>query len=1057
MPQLSEKELEEQLAEAGKTLVSPLPPLDQLRLLLDEIEGLLSKVEQSPAKSMQNALSPLMKALVMEDLLKHSDVEVKVDVASCISEITRITAPDAPYDDDKMKDVFRLIVSSFENFSDTSRKSYEKRTTILETVAKVRSCVIMLDLECDQMIIEMFQHFLKAIREDHTDIFSSMETIMTLVLEESEDISPELLAPILATLKRNDEAVMPITKKLAERVLQNSADKLRPYLRQAVKSLGTSLDDYCEVVSCVCGENIDTVGHSNESILNDQSVVEGKCSSASPAQDPITQACQDGSEETNIQDEDLTATRSPKSVVSNGGIKETGYKEIMVDANSPKRADSNGQLDAKSNIKTESDDGAAEKPVNSEEKLGVVESQQVLDNHEIPDKDVQLSPTEVTPVEADKSEDKVEESIVNHSPSKEPENESVIVSSPIQSGSHSEENRSGSDILGKGKGNLLSEEIVSDTASKKASEGESISEAKKKRRLGKKRTDDSADNDKTLTEEVVSKNDDESDILGKGKSNIVGEEMVSDTASKKASEGESISEAKRKRRLGKKRTDDSADNDKTLTEEVVSKNDDESDILGKGKSNIVGEVMVSDTASKKASEGESISEAKRRKRRLGKKRTDDSADNDKTLTEEVVSKNDDESDILGKGKSNIVGEEMVSDTASKKASEGESISEANKKPRSGKKRADDSADNDKTLTEEVVSKNDDGGASDSEARSLDETEKTVYASNRTESRSSLRKEDGKKSGRAKPTSEKDVRRSSAREDHGKDIVTSRKSPLKSTKKEGTLEETPKMSNKRKHTPGKEKPSETSEYGDNLVGSKVKVWWPKDRMFYEGIIASFDSAKKKHRVSYTDGDEEVLNLKKERWEFIGGDMVSDEDQEIEHSSHDTSSDMKRKKKGNANSETSSKRQKVEGSPKSKPKGTAPKSGGKSKDDGKAESESKDNYSKPSKKSEDDSIKSKDQSQKLGGKGQVDTGKASGKSKDEVAKVSSQHSKQDSQRSSKSKGKTPQTKSGSSKVKEIDLMKEKTGESAKSSETAKGKSTDTAKSRDSETKSGKKRRR
>ncbi|KAL8475227.1 hypothetical protein ACS0TY_031586 [Phlomoides rotata] len=990
MPQLSEKELEEQLAEAGKTLVSPLPPLDQLRLLLDEIEGLLSKVEQSPAKSMQNALSPLMKALVMEDLLKHSDVEVKVDVASCISEITRITAPDAPYDDDKMKDVFRLIVSSFENFSDTSRKSYEKRTTILETVAKVRSCVIMLDLECDQMIIEMFQHFLKAIREDHTDIFSSMETIMTLVLEESEDISPELLAPILATLKRNDEAVMPITKKLAERVLQNSADKLRPYLRQAVKSLGTSLDDYCEVVSCVCGENIDTVGHSNESILNDQSVVEGKCSSASPAQDPITQACQDGSEETNIQDEDLTATRSPKSVVSNGGIKETGYKEIMVDANSPKRADSNGQLDAKSNIKTESDDGAAEKPVNSEEKLGVVESQQVLDNHEIPDKDVQLSPTEVTPVEADKSEDKVEESIVNHSPSKEPENESVIVSSPIQSGSHSEENRSGSDILGKGKGNLLSEEIVSDTASKKASEGESISEAKKKRRLGKKRTDDSADNDKTLTEEVVSKNDDESDILGKGKSNIVGEEMVSDTASKKASEGESISEAKRKRRLGKKRTDDSADNDKTLTEEVVSKNDDESDILGKGKSNIVGE-------------------------------------------------------------------EMVSDTASKKASEGESISEANKKPRSGKKRADDSADNDKTLTEEVVSKNDDGGASDSEARSLDETEKTVYASNRTESRSSLRKEDGKKSGRAKPTSEKDVRRSSAREDHGKDIVTSRKSPLKSTKKEGTLEETPKMSNKRKHTPGKEKPSETSEYGDNLVGSKVKVWWPKDRMFYEGIIASFDSAKKKHRVSYTDGDEEVLNLKKERWEFIGGDMVSDEDQEIEHSSHDTSSDMKRKKKGNANSETSSKRQKVEGSPKSKPKGTAPKSGGKSKDDGKAESESKDNYSKPSKKSEDDSIKSKDQSQKLGGKGQVDTGKASGKSKDEVAKVSSQHSKQDSQRSSKSKGKTPQTKSGSSKVKEIDLMKEKTGESAKSSETAKGKSTDTAKSRDSETKSGKKRRR
>lgn len=65
---------------------------------------------------------------------------------------------------------------------------------------------------------------------------------------------------------------MPIAKKLAERVLQNTADKLRPYLRQAVKSLETSMDDYSEVVSCVCRENTDTVGHSNESTLNDQPV-----------------------------------------------------------------------------------------------------------------------------------------------------------------------------------------------------------------------------------------------------------------------------------------------------------------------------------------------------------------------------------------------------------------------------------------------------------------------------------------------------------------------------------------------------------------------------------------------------------------------------------------------------------------------------------------------------------------------------------------------------------------------------------------------------------------
>lgn len=191
------------------------------------------------------------------------------------------------------------------------------------------------------------------------------------------------------------------------------------------------------------------------------------------------------------------------------GVNETGTEETMTDANSSKRADSNSQLDAKSMLKTESDDWGAQKPVKLEDKAEHAEAQQVPCNHEIPDKDVHISPTEVKPVEAAKSLDKAEDSTVQLLPSKAPENEAVNVASPTQSGSHPDESRSEKDILEKRTENLVSEEMVSvDTASKKASEGESISEAKKQRRTGKKRTDDSADKDKALTEEIASKNDD---------------------------------------------------------------------------------------------------------------------------------------------------------------------------------------------------------------------------------------------------------------------------------------------------------------------------------------------------------------------------------------------------------------------------------------------------------------------------------------------------------------------------------------------------------------------
>ncbi|XP_029116328.1 sister chromatid cohesion protein PDS5 homolog C isoform X3 [Elaeis guineensis] len=202
----STEELEDRLQEVGNRLASRPSAIDELLPLLDQTESFLARVEQSPSESMLNALHPAMKALVAKELIGHADTDVKVAVASCISEITRITAPEAPYDDDLMKEVFRRIVEAFEKLDDISSRSYSRRVSILETVAKVRSCVVMLDLECDDLILEMFHHFLNTIRPNHSEnIFNSMETIMTLVLEESEDISPELLTCLLDIVKKDNQ------------------------------------------------------------------------------------------------------------------------------------------------------------------------------------------------------------------------------------------------------------------------------------------------------------------------------------------------------------------------------------------------------------------------------------------------------------------------------------------------------------------------------------------------------------------------------------------------------------------------------------------------------------------------------------------------------------------------------------------------------------------------------------------------------------------------------------------------------------------------------------
>ena len=110
-------DLEKQLKEAGNRLLNPPSSIDDLLTLLDEVENLLAYVEQVPSKSMRDALFPSIKALINNKLLRHAEMDVKVSIVPCIIEITRIIAPDAPYKDEQMKEIFQLIVVACENMS----------------------------------------------------------------------------------------------------------------------------------------------------------------------------------------------------------------------------------------------------------------------------------------------------------------------------------------------------------------------------------------------------------------------------------------------------------------------------------------------------------------------------------------------------------------------------------------------------------------------------------------------------------------------------------------------------------------------------------------------------------------------------------------------------------------------------------------------------------------------------------------------------------------------------------------------------------------------------
>ena len=54
-------------------------------------------------------------------------------------------------------------------------------------------------------------------------------------------------------------------------------------------------------------------------------------------------------------------------------------------------------------------------------------------------------------------------------------------------------------------------------------------------------------------------------------------------------------------------------------------------------------------------------------------------------------------------------------------------------------------------------------------------------------------------------------------------------------------------------------------GREAVGWRVCVWWPDDAAWYAGSVVSYDGAR--HAIKYDDGDEEALDLSREKHEFV----------------------------------------------------------------------------------------------------------------------------------------------------------------------------------------------
>lgn len=72
-------------------------------LNLQQASGLLAELGQVASASVKNTIKPFVEAVGQQSIVRHKDKDVKLLAASCISEVLRLCAPDAPYEDPTLK------------------------------------------------------------------------------------------------------------------------------------------------------------------------------------------------------------------------------------------------------------------------------------------------------------------------------------------------------------------------------------------------------------------------------------------------------------------------------------------------------------------------------------------------------------------------------------------------------------------------------------------------------------------------------------------------------------------------------------------------------------------------------------------------------------------------------------------------------------------------------------------------------------------------------------------------------------------------------------------
>ncbi|ORX33887.1 armadillo-type protein [Kockovaella imperatae] len=185
----------------------------------------LSTLEQDLTD--KKSLDPICRPLIHNTILHHKDRGVKAYAACCLADLLRLYAPDAPYNERELRDIFQFFYHQLkDNFhtppaplgasrraNDASQSStpgaasqritdiayYTEYVYLIESLATIKSVVLACDAaNGDDIVHGFFETFVQIVRPDMSKgLIRHLVTILSVVIEEGGAVPPDVMSIII--------------------------------------------------------------------------------------------------------------------------------------------------------------------------------------------------------------------------------------------------------------------------------------------------------------------------------------------------------------------------------------------------------------------------------------------------------------------------------------------------------------------------------------------------------------------------------------------------------------------------------------------------------------------------------------------------------------------------------------------------------------------------------------------------------------------------------------------------------------------------------------------